>query len=64
MNKCTKHKSFTALVLEIRASLYLTDSGAILQASFVNFLKLTESLKLDDRCLYFLYDTIQHRATF
>ena len=47
MNKYTKHKSFTALVLEIRASLYLTDSGAIFTSKFCQFSE-TEELGGDE----------------
>ena len=44
MGKYNKHGFFTALVLEIRASLYLTPSDAIfVSRNFDFFLKLTIS---------------------
>ena len=46
MNKYNKHKSFTALVLEIRASLFLTDSGAIFTSKFCQFSETHRILKI------------------
>ena len=61
MNKYTKHKSFTALVLEIRASLYLTDSGAIFTSKFCQFSETHRILKIGRPMFIFFirYNTTQ-----
>ena len=64
MDKYYKYKFFTALVLEIRASLYLTPSDAIFVSKFDHFLKLTNSSKLNERSSFFVCDTTQHRTIF
>ena len=64
MDKYNKNRFFTALVLEIRASLYLTPSDAIFVANFDHFLKLTYSSKLNERNSFFVCDTKQHRTIF
>ena len=64
MDKYTKHRFFTALVLEIRASLYSTPSDAIFIANFPHFLKLTEPLKFNEQSLFFACESTQHRTTF
>ena len=60
MNKYTKHKSFTALVLEIRASLYLTYSGAIFTSKFCQFSETHRILKIG-RPMFILF--IRHNTT-
>ena len=60
MNKYTKHKSFTALVLEIRASLYLTDSGAIFTSKFCQFSETHRILKIGRPMFIFF---IRHNTT-
>ena len=60
MNKYTKHKYFTALVLEIRASLYLTDSGAIFTSKFCQFSETHRILKLGRPMFIFF---IRHNTT-
>ena len=55
MDKYSKHGFVTALVLEIRASLYSTFSDTIFTSKFSPFLKLTEPSSE----VYFLH-AIQH----
>ena len=59
MVKYNKHRSVTALVLEIRAL-----SAIFFKAKFDHFLTLTKSsLNLNERSSFFVCDTTQHRAT-
>ena len=46
MDKYNKHRFFTALVLEIRASLYLTPSDAIFVSKFGPFSEAHKLLKI------------------
>ena len=46
MDKYTKHKFFTALVLEILASLYLTPSDTIFISKFSPFSETHRTLKI------------------
>ena len=46
MDKYTKHSFFTALVLEIRASLYSTPSDAIFVSNFSPFSEAHRTLKI------------------
>ena len=46
MDKYTKHRFFTALVLEIRASLYSTPSDAIFISKFSPFSETHRTLKI------------------
>ena len=47
MDKYTKHRFFTALVLEIRASLYSTPSDAIFISKFSPFSETHRTLKIE-----------------
>ena len=59
MVKYNKHRSITALVLEIRAL-----SAIFFKANFDHFLTLTKSsLNLNERSSFFVCDTAKHRAT-
>ena len=59
MVKYNKHRSITALVLEIRAL-----SAIFFKANFDNFLTFTKSsLNLNERSSFFVCDTAKHRAT-
>ena len=63
MVKYNKHRSITALVLEIRA-LSEVLSAIFFKANFEHFLTLTmSSLNLNERSSFFACDTTQHRAT-
>ena len=46
MDKYNKHRFFTALVLEIRASLYSTPSDAIFISKFTPFSEAHRTLKI------------------
>ena len=59
MDKYTKHSFFTALVLEIRASLYSTPSDAIFITKFSPFSETHRTLTNLTSEVYFLY-AIQH----
>ena len=56
MDKYTKHRFFTALVLEKRASLYSTLLDAIFTSKFSSFSETHRTLTTE---VYFLY-AIQH----
>ena len=58
MDKYTKHRFFTALVLEIRESLYSTPSDAIFMSKFSPFSETQTPQNLTSK-VYFLY-AIQH----
>ena len=65
MDKYYKHRFFTALVLEIQASLYLTPSEAIFISKFRPFSEAqTNSSKLNERSSFFVSNTTQHRTVF
>ena len=59
MDKYTKHRFFTALVLEIRESLYSTPSDAIFISKFSPFFCNSQNPQNLTSEVYFLY-TIQH----
>ena len=59
MDKYSKHRFFTALVLEVRASLYSTPSDAIFISKFSPFSETHRTLKNLTSEVYFLY-AIQH----
>ena len=63
MDKYNKHRFFTALVLEIRASLYSTPSDAIFMSKFSPFSELTEPSQFNERSLFFVCDTKHHITT-
>ena len=59
MDKYNKHRFFTALVLEIQASLYLTPSDAIFMSQFWPFSEAYKILKIKQAqfIFYMRYNT-------